>query len=98
MPQPLENLEKSLASLSVPDKLELVERLVHEVRFSAATGQQTVVSPANPITEADFKQQLLKSGLMASLPTPPDDTPRPAFQPVMIEGEPLSETILRERR
>jgi Arc/MetJ-type ribon-helix-helix transcriptional regulator len=53
---------------------------------------------ATPPTEAEFKQQLLKSGLMTSLPTPADPASRPAFQPITIEGEPLSETIIRERR
>ena len=48
--------------------------------------------------EAEFKQQLLKSGLMTSLPTPPDPAARRTFQPVTLEGEPLSETIIRERR
>jgi hypothetical protein len=50
------------------------------------------------LTEADFKQQLLNSGLMSSLPTPADPASRPVFQPITIEGKPLSETIIRERR
>jgi Arc/MetJ-type ribon-helix-helix transcriptional regulator len=49
-------------------------------------------------SEAEFKQQLLKSGLMTSLPTPPDPANRRTFQPITLEGEPLSETIIRERR
>jgi putative addiction module CopG family antidote len=51
-----------------------------------------------PMTEDEFKRQLLASGLMTSLPTPADPAARPPFQPVPIEGEPLSETIIRERR
>ena len=35
---------------------------------------------------------------MTSLPTPADPATRPTLQPVAIEGEPLSETIIRERR
>ncbi len=50
------------------------------------------------MTEAEFKQHLLKSGLMSSLPTPADPASRPGFEPVALEGEPLSETIIRERR
>jgi Arc/MetJ-type ribon-helix-helix transcriptional regulator len=49
-------------------------------------------------SEAEFKQQLLKSGLMTSLPTPPDPATPRTFQPITLEGEPLSETIIRERR
>ena len=44
------------------------------------------------------RHHLIEIGLMTSLPTPADPTSRPAFQPVTIEGEPLSETIIRERR
>ena len=51
-----------------------------------------------PPTEAEFKQQLLESGLMIGLPTPAEPAARRTFQPVMLEGEPLSETIVRERR
>ena len=50
------------------------------------------------ITEAEFKRQLLKSGLMTGLPTPPDPATRRPFPPVILEGEPLSEAIIRERR
>ena len=50
------------------------------------------------MTEAEFKQHLLKSGRISSLPPPPDPSSRPVFPPVALEGEPLSETIIRERR
>jgi Arc/MetJ-type ribon-helix-helix transcriptional regulator len=50
------------------------------------------------LTEAEFKQHLLESGRISSLPTPADPASRPAFQPITLEGEPLSETIIRERR
>jgi putative addiction module CopG family antidote len=57
-------------------------------------------TPANSprMTEAEFKQHLLKSGRIASLPTPADPASRPLFLPIALEGEPLSETIIRERR
>jgi putative addiction module CopG family antidote len=51
-----------------------------------------------PPSEAEFKRLLLAAGLMTSLPTPADPATRPVLQPVAIEGEPLSETIIRERR
>ena len=47
-----------------------------------------------------IRQRLLAEGRLASLPDPSldldDDDPED--QPIAIEGEPLSETILRERR
>ena len=93
--QQLETVEISLSSLSALDKLELVERLVKQLR-TAVTAERP--GQAQPPSEAEFKRQLLASGLMSSLPLPRDTTPRPEFQPVLIEGEPLSETIIRERR
>jgi hypothetical protein len=53
-----------------------------------------------PLTADEFNQQLFGAGRIASLPDPAldidDDDPDDA--PVRIKGEPLSETILRERR
>jgi putative addiction module CopG family antidote len=61
---------------------------------------QSELEPAakKPLSEDEFKQQLMATGLMASLPTPLDPAKRRDFQPVSIDGEPLSETIIRERR
>jgi hypothetical protein len=91
-------IERSLIGLSPQDKRELVERLVHELRVVTAAGTQSPPSRITEMTEEEFKRQLLKSGLMSSLPTPADPASRPAFQPITLEGEPLSETIIRERR
>ena len=58
--------------------------------------------PAAPkkMNEAEFDQHLLKIGLVSSLPDPAldIDDDDPDDQPVTIKGEPLSETIIRERR
>jgi len=93
-----ETIERSLIGLSPRDKLELVEHLVHELRVVTASGTQSPAPRITEMTEEEFKQQLLKSGLMSSLPTPSDPASRPAYQPITLEGEPLSETIIRERR
>jgi len=94
----IKQVEKSILGLSILDKLELIERLVHELRSSIATNDHESASHINPLSEDGFKRQLLQSGLITSLPTPPDSPPRPTLQPVTISGEPLSETIIRERR
>jgi hypothetical protein len=53
-----------------------------------------------PLSEAEFNQHLLDIGLVTALPDPTldinDDDPDDV--PVVIKGEPLSETIIRERR
>lgn len=56
--------------------------------------------PKKRMTEAEFDQHLLMIGLVSSLPDPAldIDDDDPDDQPVTIKGEPLSETIIRERR
>jgi hypothetical protein len=56
--------------------------------------------PKKKMTETEFDQHLLKIGLISSLPDPALDLDDddPDDQPVTIKGEPLSETIIRERR
>jgi Arc/MetJ-type ribon-helix-helix transcriptional regulator len=52
-----------------------------------------------PLTEQELEQKLLESGFLASVPQPADPSaPAWSFEPVKIEGEPLSETVIRERR
>jgi hypothetical protein len=57
-------------------------------------------APKKKMTEAEFDQHLLKIGLISSLPDPAldIDDDDPDDLPVTIKGEPLSETIIRERR
>jgi hypothetical protein len=51
------------------------------------------------MTEEEFDRQLMHAGLLASVPPRPAGSPAPReFQPIKIEGESLSETIIRERR
>ena len=95
--QQWETIERSLIGLSPQDKLEVAERLIHDLRV-APSGTSAPASGLTSMSEAEFKQQLLGSGLMSSLPTPADPASRPVFEPIAIEGEPLSETIIRERR
>src|SRR5262245_14877894 len=53
-----------------------------------------------PMKRDEFNQHLLSIGLITSLPDPAldIDDEDPGDQPIAIEGEPLSETIIRERR
>jgi hypothetical protein len=65
---------------------------------SAKTAKR--IKPANELLSIDDpRRAMMESGLVLSLPDPAldiDDDPDDA--PVVIKGEPLSETILRERR
>jgi hypothetical protein len=54
--------------------------------------------PKKPLTREEFDQHLLDIGLMSQLPDTEADFDDPDDQLVEIKGEPLSETIIRERR
>ncbi len=55
---------------------------------------------SGPLTRDEFNQRLMAAALITRLPDPSLDIDKddPADQPVPIKGEPLSETIIRERR
>jgi Arc/MetJ-type ribon-helix-helix transcriptional regulator len=50
-----------------------------------------------PLTPDELNQRLLASGLVTQLPDPTQDIDDDDL-PIVIQGEPLSETIIRERR
>ena len=48
--------------------------------------------------EAAFVQRLLHKGIIFEVPQRlPDDELRRNFKPIVVKGEPLSETIIKER-
>jgi hypothetical protein len=55
-------------------------------------------NPKTPSTVAELHQKLLAEGRISRLPDTAADYDDPGDQPVSIEGEPLSKTVLRERR
>lgn len=67
---------------------------------------RTIAEKANYATEKkprtvdELNLRLLASGVITRLPDPAQDIDDddPEDEPIEIEGEPLSETILRERR
>ncbi len=56
--------------------------------------------PKQPLTPAELDQYMLSIGLITQLPNPAEDIDDddPDDTPVVIKGEPVSETIIRERR
>jgi hypothetical protein len=66
---------------------------------SGKTAKRTKATPPKKkMTEAEFDQHLLKIGLLSQLPDTDADFDDPDDVPVEIKGEPLSETVIRERR
>jgi hypothetical protein len=54
--------------------------------------------PKKPLTRAQFDQHLLELGLMTHIPNTAACVDDPDDEPTSIRGEPLSETVIRERR
>jgi hypothetical protein len=50
-----------------------------------------------PISEAEFEQMLLAKGIISEIPSGSIDHEED-FEPIEVTGQPLSETILEERR
>lgn len=65
-----------------------------------AEGTRVEVRPRSPsdvaVDDEEIKEQLRAAGLLA--PAPVAATGDEAFAPVLMQGEPLSEPIIRERR
>jgi hypothetical protein len=51
-----------------------------------------------PLTMEELHQKMLASGLISQLPDTDADFDDPDDQLIDVKGEPLSETIIRERR
>jgi Arc/MetJ-type ribon-helix-helix transcriptional regulator len=54
--------------------------------------------PKKPLTRAELDQYMLERGLLSQVPDTDADFDDPDDEPIEIKGEPLSETIIRERR
>ena len=79
---------------------EYFRALVREVQKRKAKQAKAANPMPQRLTLAELHQEMMASGLITQLPNPAEDIDDddPDDQPIAIEGEPLSETILRERR
>jgi hypothetical protein len=93
---------------------EQMRRLRHQIDRELAESRKPLAQPSakkakatttaapkkKTLTRDEFHRRLLADGRLASLPDPAldIDDDDPDDQPISIEGEPLSETIIRERR
>ncbi len=75
-----------------------VEAISAAVRLLQHRRQETS-GPPQPLTEEEFDQKMIQAGFLGSIPPLPNDmAPTRDFQPTSIQGQPLSETIIHERR
>jgi hypothetical protein len=95
---------KGLSPEQVRQLRQQLDRQAAEPKKRAPPASAKTAKRARPAKELlsadDPRRAMMESGLILSLPDPAldidDDDPDDA--PVAIKGEPLSETILRERR
>lgn len=91
MPADIEELIQRIRSLSPDDQKRLRQALDAETAPAALAAERRA--------EEEFKQRLLKAGLLKEIKPPVTNlTPYRDRKPFEIEGKPLSETIIEERR
>ena len=86
----IEQIENEVKQLSADDLRkvrELVDSLLEKIEIKPQ------------ITEEEFAQHLYKKGIIGKPPPPITDFTRyDNYKPVKVEGEPVSDTIIKERR
>lgn len=76
--------------MPLAEKRKLLEKLNREIKESEEADLES--------REKSFLENLRQKGLLSEMPQQvPDDKLRRNFKRVEIEGEPLSETIIKER-
>lgn len=81
-----------IQQLPLPEQIQLKKTLLED------SDTNSVVEERKPkITEEEFLQYLLAKGVISEIPEGMTDE-EDDFEPIEFEGEPLSETIIRERR
>ena len=88
--------------------MSTVEKVLEEVRTLTPGEQRQVHSLLNSLlenhghsqtTEYGFLQMLLQKGIITNIPNPADDADEDdEFEPIEVQGKPLSETVIEERR
>lgn len=75
------------------------EAITEAVRLLRQLRPARAPAPPKALSEEELDQRLLQAGFLGSLPPrPTTTTTRRDFQPIAIQGEPVSETVIGERR
>lgn len=82
-------------ALSIEQRWQLLRELSESLEAEA---EERPPVGRRPLTEEEFQRRLLDLGLMSQVPTVEGDEEDAEDAPVPIQGEPLSETVIRERR
>ncbi len=94
-PEQVRQLRQQIDSRLAPPKVTAAQS-----SSKGANHAKPTATKKKPLTRDEFNQRLMADGLITRLPDPSldIDDDDPDDQPVIIKGEPLSETIIRERR
>ena len=85
-----------IRKLNLAEARDVAERLANYLREQESAA---LVAEETEAREDEFERQLLAKGLIDNIPTRDEtDEEFDKFEPIDVEGEPLSETIIRERR
>jgi hypothetical protein len=87
----------SVNALSPDQMRQLRDELDSKLAATTTIGQSDLTPEEQ--AEQELQRRLVAAGVLSEVKPPPRFMPaRERFEPVSIEGEPLSETIIRERR
>ena len=85
-----------------------LEKVLEEVKSLAPAEQikvrelldEILPSKSNPPSREEYEKYLLAKGVISHIPTRTGNRSKELknFKPIEVEGEPISETIIRERR
>ncbi|MDQ3749622.1 MAG: hypothetical protein M3367_11540 [Acidobacteriota bacterium] len=79
--------------------IEQVKSLAPEEQIKVRELLDSILPPKkNQPTREEYEQYLLAKGIITHIPTRQIPPTRRDFKPIKVEGEPISEMIIRERR
>ena len=88
---------QGIDGLSPEQMVRLRREIDHRLATSAVPGD--AATTPDQVAEQELQRRLFDAGLLSEIKPPRREATGPhRFTPVPIEGEPLSETIIRERR
>jgi Arc/MetJ-type ribon-helix-helix transcriptional regulator len=93
-----EELERYLEGEIEGGRFASADQAIAEALCLLRQRDQGGQSPKGPLSPDEVNRQLLDAGLLSRIPARPDPATYEEFSPIVVEGEPLSETIIRERR
>src|SRR5438046_10229 len=106
LPEDVENsIEAAVQSghfASADDAMAAAWRVFEQTKLArrqaGKTTRRSKPAPQKKLTLEELHQQMMARGLITQLPDTAADFDDPDDEPIAIEGEPLSETVIRERR